>query len=115
MLSLFSCRGDQCGNRLSVYGTYINHSKPQDINYITLSKDGTYYYLYKKKGQKEKIFKGKWKEFLTDEKCEVLFYEWKDIVGYVKLDALSTSVVIRRNDKITFFLDVSDSEYEKRE
>jgi hypothetical protein len=115
IMALFSCSGDQCGNRLSVYGTYINHSKPQDINYITLNKDGTYYYLYKKKNQKEKIFKGKWKEVVTDEECEVLFYEWKDIVGYMKLDALSTSAVIRRNDKLTFFLDISDSEYEKKE
>lgn len=115
LLFLSSCGGDQCGNKLSVYGTYINHENDGDINYITLNKDGTYYYYYKKKGEKEKTFRGKWKPVITEHQCEVLFYEWKDIVGYEKLDALSTNSVIHRNDKLTFFLDIYESEYTKKE
>lgn len=114
LLFMTSCSGDECGNSLDVYGTYVNYYRPDDVNYITLKKDGTYYYFYKKKNQKEKVFEGKWKLSSIKNECQVLFYEWKDIVGYMKIDELSANYAHHRNDKLMFFEDIQGAEYEKK-
>ncbi|RYG19640.1 MAG: hypothetical protein EOO07_06460 [Chitinophagaceae bacterium] len=112
LMFLASCSADQCGNELSVYGKYVNHAKANEVNYITLNKDGTYFYFYKKGTEKEKTFRGKWQEFKTEDQCEISFNLWKDIVGYHELDQLSISWVPHRNDKILFFEGL-EADYEK--
>lgn len=113
LLFLISCNGDECGNKSSVFGKYVNHSHKNDTNSITLNKDGTYYYYYKKSGEQEKTFTGKWKQSSTKNECQVIFVEWKDIVGYLKVDELSTNYAHHRGDKLMFFEDIEGAEYEK--
>lgn len=110
---LLSCDGNPCGNKQSAVGKYVNDNNKNDINYIILNEDGTYFYFYKKMTNKEKFFRGKWKSSSKKSECQIIFFEWKDIVGYVKLDELSSNYAHHRGDKLMFFEDIDGAEYKK--
>ncbi len=110
---MLSCDGNPCGNKQSAVGKYVNDNNKNDINYIILNEDGTYFYFYKKMTNKEKFFRGKWKSSSKKSECQIIFFEWKDIVGYVKLDELSSNYAHHRGDKLMFFEDIDGAEYKK--
>ena len=110
---LSSCGGDKCKNKLTVDGKYVNSSNKDDINYIVLNKNGTYFSYYKAKRTPSKSHSGKWT--FTSDDCQVNFDKWKDIVGYIKLDQLSYGFAYHRNDKLIFFDDLDNPEYIKEE